>query len=299
MDLEINQYINPDWLPEGGCTLDAFSELKLEPRKGTFYYYEKLLEQADTQSMVAVNAAIGKGEKKADLPNGNSVDLPTHDWDSEDSNLDEATKRLLKAQTERLIDQIVEQTSKSRGTIPGEISEILKRLKEIEPPKFDWKGYMRRFVGKSIKIYTKKSRRKFNKRLPDFPGLKIKKQKHVLVAIDTSASVSTKELQIFLSEIHHIFKTGSDITIIQCDTAISYIGKFDPKKDFNVHGRGGTDFNPVIDYYNENCNKYSCMFYLTDGEAPAPENCKNNVLWVLTEQSKFNNELPGSVIQLN
>ena len=44
-DLEINQYIDPDYLPEGGITMDSFPELDLPERAGTNEYYE-LLEQA-------------------------------------------------------------------------------------------------------------------------------------------------------------------------------------------------------------------------------------------------------------
>ena len=148
-------------------------------------------------------------------------------------------------------------------------------------------------------MFTKKSRRKYNKRTPLFPGLKIKQRKHILVGIDTSGSVNNSELKEFLNEIHHMYKTGSEVTIVQCDTAISHVGPFDPKKDFEVHGRGGTSFQPVIDYYNENFHKYSCLMYVTDGEAPAPENAKGNILWVLSSISQMNNDLPGSVIKLN
>jgi hypothetical protein len=39
--------------------------------------------------------------------------------------------------------------------------------------------------------------------------------------------------------------------------------------------------------------------YLTDGEAPAPDNAKGNILWVLSSQSRMNDNLPGAVIKLN
>lgn len=296
MDLEINQYIDYNWLPEGGCTLDKFQELNLLPKQGTDYYYKELIKNADSSLAQAIQQALATGALIVDNGN-NSFNLPDHEWTSEEIN--EATQRLANAQIQRLLEHAAEQVTKSRGILPGEIKSILERLQNVEPPKFDWRGYLRRFHGKSIKVYTRKSRRKYNKRLPDNPGLKLKQLKHVLVAIDTSGSVSTKELKEFLNEIYHINKTGSEITILQCDTAISYIGKFDPKKDFEIHGRGGTSFQPVIDYYNENMRKYSCLFYLTDGEAPSPDNCKGNVLWVLSHQSTFNSSLPGNTIQLN
>jgi predicted metal-dependent peptidase len=301
MDIEINQYIREDWLPPNPLLPESFPELNLEYKKGTFYYYEKLKQEADSQMkqiLSAIGQAMANGESQAELPDGSKVDISNHNWEEMDK-MDEATERLVKAQVAHILEQTAEQVQKSQGNIPGEIAEILERIRTVEPPKFDWRGYLRRFVGKSVKVYTKKSRRKFNKRLPDFPGLKIKQQKHVLVAIDTSASVSTKELKEFLQEIHHMYKTGSEVTIIQCDTAISFMGPFNPNKDFTVHGRGGTSFQPVVDYYNEHNHKYSCLIYFTDGEAPAPDDCKGNVLWVLSEQSHKTDHLPGQTIQLN
>lgn len=303
MDLEINQYIDRTWLPKNGCFLDNFSELNLEPKKGTRYYYNKLKEEKDSQQsavMDALQTAIDSGESSCTLPNGETIEIPNHDWDDVE-NLDDATKKLIESQTKHIVTQVADQVAKSRGTIPGEFEELIKRLLHVEPPKFDWKGYIRRFAGRSVKTYTKKSRRKYNKRMPDNPGLKIKRQKHILFAIDTSASVSSSELKECLNEMYHLKKTGSDVTVIQCDTAISNVSKFDPKKDFTIHGRGGTEFQPVIDYYNEHSKKFSCLMYFTDGECPAPENVRNHVLWVLSSQGSpeyLTDQGVGQVIQL-
>jgi predicted metal-dependent peptidase len=303
MDLEINQYIDKSWLPENGCSIDGefFAKMNLKRKAGTQYYYDELMKKqsSNCQNLKAICEALEKNEPSCELPDGTKIDLTNHDWKDLDG-VDEATKKMIATQTGHVLEQLEEQIEKSNpGSIPGELADILKKLKITTPPKFDWKGYMRRFVGKSTKIYTKKSRRKLNKRLIDFPGLKIKKQKHILAAVDTSGSVSKDELIEFFTEMYHIKKTGTDVTLVECDTAISYIGEFDPKKDIEIHGRGGTDFQPVIDYYNENLNKYSCLFYFTDGEAWTPKNARGNILWILSACSNLNNDLPGSVIKLD
>lgn len=302
MDIEINQYIDRSWLPEGGLLPETFPELKLEPNKGTLYYYEKLMESdhpATKDKLEIIINALGNGDTSVQLPDGQTITLTNHDWEEVENNMDEATKRLVKAQLQHIMEETAEAVTKSQGSVPGEIAQILKQLQELDPPKFDWKGYMRRFVGRSVQTYTRKSRRKYNKRMPDNPGLKLKQRKHILVAIDTSGSVSTAELKEFLNEIHHMKKTGSEVTIVQCDTAISYIGKFDPRKDFEVHGRGGTSFQPVIDYYDANVEKYSCCFYLTDGEAWAPSKPRGPILWVLSSVSQKTDQLPGPTIKLD
>jgi predicted metal-dependent peptidase len=87
--------------------------------------------------------------------------------------------------------------------------------------------------------------------------------------------------------------------VVQADTAISHIGPFNHRADFEVHGRGGTSFQPVIDYFNENIHKYTCLIYFTDGEAYAPTPAKGRMLWVLSSQSPLNPKLVGPQIKLN
>jgi hypothetical protein len=75
--------------------------------------------------------------------------------------------------------------------------------------------------------------------------------------------------------------------------------RFDSKADFKIHGRGGTSFEPVTDYYDQNFRKFNCLIYFTDGEAPAPEKCRGPVLWVISSQSQgLNEDLKGLQIQL-
>jgi len=308
MDIEINQYIDSIFLPPGPQLPETYPELKLEPKKGTKYYYDKLMEGKENPgtcpNLDKMLDAAGEGQNSVQVSiNGKGeveVKLPDHGTWEEFDNLDEATKKLIKTQTEHILKEVVDQVTKSRGVIPGEMAEIIDKISQINPPKFNWRGYLRRFVGGSIKTFSKMSRQKPNFRFIENPGLKHKEKRHILVAVDTSGSVSTKELVEFLHEIHHISRTGTEVTIVQCDTAISHIGKFDPKKDFEIHGRGGTSFHPVTEYYDANKKKYNCLIYLTDGEAPAPEKCRGPVLWVISSQSQgLNKDLKGLQIQLN
>lgn len=288
-DLEINQYISYSNLPDGGLTLDTFPELNLPVKAGTKKYYELLQQAQKNGQSESLNNLLDSME--GDTP----YDHPT--WDEFDE-MDEATKKLIQKQVDHQIKDVVETIEKSRGDIPGEMKSIIERIRHVEPQKFDWKGYLKRFVGNSSKVYTKKTRRKVNKRYLGNPALKIKTRNHVLVGIDTSASVNDSELKEFLNELVHISKTGHEITIAQCDTNITSVEKLNVKKDFKVHGRGGTDFQPVVDLFNKE-KKYTTLIYFTDGECYAPYNCPKRTLWVLSSRSKMNDELPGRVIKLN
>lgn len=300
MDIEINQYIDPQYRGEGWMLPETFPSLNLEPKKGTDYYYEKLLQAAEKHKSAALASildAMAQGQEQCQGENGETLQVPAHDW-KEFEQLDESTKKLVESQLEYQMREAAQAVQKSRGTVPGEIMEILKKL-EKEPPKFDWRGYLRRFAGGSSKVYTKKVRRKFNKRYEGNPGLKMKPKKHILVAVDTSGSVNTGELAEFFHEIDYIHRTGAEVTVLQCDTAIAKIEPYKRGLEVKIYGRGGTDFQPVIDYYNENQHKYTCLIFFTDGEAPAPDKTLGKLLWVLSTESKMNEALPGSVIQLN
>lgn len=287
-DLEINQYISSNCLPDGGLLLSNFPELNLKEREGTKYYYDKLLDAQKQGTSPSLDKLLG------DM-NGESQ-YCHKSWDEFDE-LPDSEKKLIEKQIEHQIKEVAQQTERRKGNIPGELYELIQRLLHVPPPKFDWKGYLKRFVGRSSVVYTKKLRRKYNKRYSENPGLKIKTKNHVCVGVDTSGSVSSDELVEFMNEITHMHKTGHKITVVQCDTEITSIEDFNPKKDWQIKGRGGTEFQPVIDHYNK--SNYTALIYLTDGEAYAPENCPKNTLWVHSSSCRINEELPGLKIQLN
>jgi predicted metal-dependent peptidase len=339
MDMEINQYIEKEWLPGGEFTKDEFEQLKesvmnaietgreagtmteeqaqaelskipprgimiedydelnLDLRAGCRYYYEKLKQAKDKKDQTG-SSGSNTFDKLCDQMDGDGEGIPNHSTWEEFEDLPEAEKKLIENQLGRLLNEVAEQTVKKKGTIPGNVEQFLEKIFKLEPPKFNWRGYIRRFTGISTKIYTKKIRRKENRKYSENPGLKIKMKQHMLLGIDTSGSVSNSELTEFMNEITHIYKCGVDVTIIQCDTTIRSIESFDPKKEFLVQGRGGTEFDPVLEYYNNNLNKYTSLVYFTDGECSTEVKPKAPVLWVLSERSSMNDSLPGKVIKL-
>jgi predicted metal-dependent peptidase len=339
MDMEINQYIERGWLPGDeytkeefenlktsvteavkkgledktmteddaraelkkipmrGVMIEDYPELDLDLKAGTRYYYDKLLKAQDDKDKNGTSGSQAMDDLLDQIEEGqNPADHPT--W-GEFENMSEAEKKLIEKQVDTLLRNAVEMTQKKRGIVPGELSAYILEMDKVEKPKFDWRSYIRRFTGVSSKVFTKKLRRKDNKRYSDNPGLKIKMRQHMLLAIDTSGSVSDDELKEFMNEIHHIHKAGVDITIIQCDAAIqsikSYTGKFG---GIEFGGRGGTEFDPVLEYYNENLRKYTSLVYFTDGECYTSVKPKAPVLWVLSERSHMNEDLPGKVIKL-
>ena len=263
-DLEINQYLTPEYYPSDDILLlSTFPELNLPEKAGTKVYYE-LLEQAKKDgTSPALNAMLDSDPSSGGTHGSEASNL--HSTWAEFDDLSEADKKLISSQIQHQIKNIIEgQQDRSRGFIPSELKDYIDSIFEITPPSYDWKSYFRRFFGSSSKIYTKKTRRKLNKRYKENPALKIKPKKHVLVGVDTSGSVGEKDLIEFFNEIYHMYKTGIVITIAEGDADIQNVYEYKGKMPDFVQGRGGTNMNPFIDYINKH-KQYSSLIILTDG----------------------------------
>ena len=295
MDMEINQYIDSQYLPEGGINIDDYSELNLDYKAGCRYYYDKLLKGKDDKEQNGTSGSQ-KLDDLLDSLDSNSGGVPDHSTWEEFENVSEAEEKLMNKQVQRILQEAENQVKSRGGHVPAEIAGVIV-IEEIIPPKFNWRNYIRRFTGTSTKIFTRKSRRKLNIRFNDNPGLKIKMRQKMLLAIDTSASVCDKELGEFMNEIYHIYKAGVDIDILQCDTVIRSNKPYKGKFELEVAGRGGTDFDPVLKYYLEN-RQFTSLIYFTDGECNTSIKPSKPVLWVLSERSHLNENLPGRVIKL-
>lgn len=253
-DIEINQYIDPIYYPSSDLLLPtSFPELVLPEKAGTKYYYEALSKAKQAGTSPTLDKMLGEG----------NIHPTWIDFDS----LSEADKKLVQSQINHQIKTIVDEqlkNNKGRGFIPSEMQEYIDSLFEIIPPSYDWKSYFRRFFSSSSKTYTKKTRRKLNKRFIENPALKIKSKKKILVGIDTSGSVGKNELIEFFNELHHMHKTGVSITLAEGDTNIHKIYEFNGKTPETITGRGGTEMNIFIDYFN-NHPEYNSLIIFTDG----------------------------------
>ncbi len=267
-------------VPPRGVYLHDFPELKLEEKKGLKYYYDKLQQAKGKQP--------GKGGSEAlnDLLKNKDDGLPENwmkDW-KEFQGLSEAEKKLLRSQTDFQLKEVAEQIKKSRGTIPSEMEEYINSLDKSEPPKFNWRAYLRRFVGGSEKVDVLRSRAKPNLRYPQNPGRRLRSKAKIMVAVDTSGSMTKSDLQTVFHEIYHMHKMGTDVDVVQFDAAVQNVESYKRGYEDTIRlvGRGGTDFTPALQYYNDHMHKYACCIVLTDGACPKPDNQKGRVLWVIT-----------------
>ena len=283
-DCEVNSYLqNLDntWIVP--------SMFNAEPKLGTKVYYDIIMNQTPPPPP----QRGGDGNGSNGLPNTKD---DHSSWGKEFQECSDAEKQLIQNQINSQIKTAAEQTIKMRGTIPAEMQAIVDELFKPKPRVFDWKAYFRRMLGSIYDINIKKTRRKESIRFPGAAGIKHKKKVSILVAVDTSGSVNDEELKDFFSEITYIYKAGARITILECDAAISANYEYTGKWTGKVHSRGGTDFQPVIDYYRKNMKDYAALVYFTDGECSIPNNVPRDTIWVITSAGDHSKKYPGRTL---
>ena len=283
-DCEVNSYLqNLDntWIIP--------SMFNAEPKLGTKTYYDIIMNQTSPPPP----QRGGDGNGSNGLPNTKD---DHSSWGKEFQECSDAEKQLIQNQINSQIKTAAEQTIKMRGTIPAEMQAIVDELFKPKPRVFDWKAYFRRMLGSIYDINIKKTRRKESIRFPGAAGIKHKKKVSILVAVDTSGSVNDEELKDFFSEITYIYKAGARITILECDAAISANYEYTGKWTGKVHSRGGTDFQPVIDYYRKNMKDYAALVYFTDGECSIPNNVPRDTIWVITSAGDHSQKYPGRTL---
>lgn len=174
----------------------------------------------------------------------------------------------------------------------GKMSAGMTRLvDEVLNPKVDWRDVLRRFVQKcrdSSRTFARPSRRFISQKLY-MPSVSGETMGELVFAIDCSGSINQHELSQFSAELTQVKEDYNPkaIHVLYFDSEVSHYDKFTRDDDLVVamHGGGGTDFEPVFRYIEEQGIEPVATVVLTDlccssfGEAP-----QYPVLWVTTDR---------------
>jgi predicted metal-dependent peptidase len=186
----------------------------------------------------------------------------------------------------------------------GKLDGVLARLVgELLQPKLPWRMLLARYMTQLARddySYARPSRREGEMIMPSLRS----SQASIVVALDTSGSVSSQELSEFLAEINTLkAQLRASITLHACDTALDSGGPwvFEAWEEFKLpkafHGGGGTDFRPIFDWIGLHGISPDMLLYFTDavGEFPAMEP-SYPVIWLVKGKAT----VPwGQRIQLN
>ena len=309
-DLECNCYLNRSrMMPEvGGIWAEDYGFAK---ELGAVTYYAKVRQNSPKFQQQCQGNGNGQGQGNDDgSGNGGNYDQG-QGQNSGGSGQNQSTKdnsypsfdnhenwpKMTKMQAERarhMMENIIlsaaESVEKSYGTdsIPEPMRIRIDKLRKKTRPVADWRRYCRRFMGNEYSWMTKKSRRRESKRFEGMMGTRHMRKSKILVAIDTSGSVSMPEYKEFMRQVLTM-KNVVDFDVVECDTMIRYEYHFAGKPNTELHGGGGTSFQQPVDLFYQR-GFYDALIYFTDGECPIPDNTPKDTLWIISSKGQKEND---------
>ena len=215
----------------------------------------------------------GGNESGGDDPQGTSCAQPKgfdeHDWEGANKLSDEETKEL-----EKDIDIAIRQGSMAAGKLG---SNGNRNFDELMQPQVDWREVLREFIqttctGSDYSTWKRPNRRYIGAGVYMPSGIS-ERIDELVIAIDTSGSISDTAVALFLSEVQSICTTvkpekvrvlywGDEVVgdevyeLNELDTLV---------RSTKVRGGGGTDVECVTAYMDEHKISPQAAIILTDG----------------------------------
>jgi hypothetical protein len=198
------------------------------------------------------------------------------------------------AESRQLIKDAIEQTKRSRGTIPRHLQDVLEEL--IAEPKTPWHQVFRGYLKTALSSKLAESAAYPNPALfhlaedgiEPYTGYQKEFTFNMAILIDSSGSISNEDYSQFIGEIQGIAKAepGATALLVYFDAAVQKIETLTLAPDTLEHpyrySYGGTDFKPPFQYIlgmDTACDasmegqvairkRWDVVVMLTDGEAP-------------------------------
>ena len=306
-DLVVNQFIDRKEIIDGAVFLELFPELKLKTDQTLNYYYQKLYDLYDKKTKEEKSGCESKPniswENLKSFLQEDAISQQQHSFWKYFENLSSAEKELMQESIKQKIYEVIRRTrSKEFGKLPAGLQTYLDEFEKSMQHSVNWRRILRLFANSSAKTFIKNTLKKPSKRYGTTPGIKIKHRNKILVAVDTSGSLIEEDLKIFFQEIHHIWRQGADIMVVECDTMIQQTYRYKGNNPKVVKGGGGTDFNAPIYFANKNFQP-DALIYFTDGYCEPPkEFCRCPLLWLLSPAGIAEKEFrgfQGRVLKMN
>ena len=133
----------------------------------------------------------------------------------------------------------------SWGWMPAAIQLELQKIDEERRPRVDWKQMLRTFVSGSSHTKLRTTMSRPSRRFGTHPGTRIKRNKRLLVAVDTSGSTEGLR-EMFFEELRHIWKQGVEIWVVECDADVGAHYPFKGETPKTLTGGGGTASNRCL-----------------------------------------------------
>jgi predicted metal-dependent peptidase len=101
----------------------------------------------------------------------------------------------------------------------------------------------------------------------------VENRSNIAVIIDTSGSMSERDLSQIVAETMQIIRTAGvgNVTVMTADYDVHWVGKAARAKDIKLIGGGGTDMGRAIEAAERLRPRPEVIVVLTDGETPWPK----------------------------
>jgi predicted metal-dependent peptidase len=147
----------------------------------------------------------------------------------------------------------------------------------------------------------KQTKKRPNFRFEDAPSNRYKNKVKIVVGVDSSGSVSERELEEFFGQIKHMWKAGVKVDVCIWDTNVHLEYEYKGENKFERVCQGGTYASSFIEYVNKHKRKknWTCAINLTDGYIEnEPSKCKLPMLWVITNEGSTSFKHKGKKIKM-
>lgn len=277
-DLAIHEIMPSKYILPEAITIDLLKKnwgYNLPSKQSAETYYNILIR--NIEELVVINMNDLYQEVLIKTKYGDNIIYKQYgEYDYNSIIKDKNSSDLIKNYTQQIIDRAI----KTCGNIPGEIERFINETQKV---KTNWRRILSRFLQGRGKMIATSSYLRENKRYDNYPGRKKNVGMEALVAIDTSASISQKELSLVLSHLLKIKKiSGTKIWIVwgdMCQQGGPILIENLTQK-FKFKGGGGTDL--CWPFRLADKMKINTVIYFTDGYGIVPEKVKQRTLWVLT-----------------
>lgn len=177
------------------------------------------------------------------------------------------------------------------GSVPAQMVEVIYQSTK---GRVKYESILREFYASALSDNRRLTRSRPSRRFGfEQMGSFYKYMPKLIVALDCSGSVSSENLGIYLHILSQFFRYGiQGIDVITFDAIVNKeVTKLKKAKDkqITIKGRGGTDFQPVVDYFCEHID-YDGMMIVTDGYAPIPQVpsfLRSKLLWIIDNKQCF------------
>lgn len=224
------------------------------------------------------NQNQGDQERTSQASCGEVDDSPTLNQ----ANGQEAAEQESKVWNQRIIQAAI--NARMAGKMPAGLDRLITGLLA---PKVSWKEILWRFVQEVAQddYSFLRPNRKYISEGIFLPSLYNETSLDIVVAVDTSGSISQDDLNQAASELGEIQNSiDATVHVGYVDTAIAGTQEFNPGDEIKLEakGGGGTDFIPAFEWVEEKQLDIACMIYLTDGYCSSfPEvEPEYPVLWI-------------------